>query len=86
VLLEGIEYICTYNDFKKVLRFLDNLNETAWMTKARLILTVNPRAFNTKDLALLERDRNVIRGPAGVLNLKVESRIPAAPPETAPKG
>ncbi|OGS56907.1 MAG: hypothetical protein A3K60_01810 [Euryarchaeota archaeon RBG_19FT_COMBO_56_21] len=79
ILLEGIEYISTFNDFKKVLRFLDALNEAAWVTKARLILTVNPKAFATKDLALLERDRNVIRGPAGVEDLKVESRIPTAP-------
>ncbi|OGS44418.1 MAG: hypothetical protein A3K76_03365 [Euryarchaeota archaeon RBG_13_57_23] len=79
VFLEGIEYICTFNDFKKVLRFLDALNEAAWVTKARLILTVNPKAFEIRNLALLERDRTVIRGSAGVEDLKVESRIATAP-------
>lgn len=74
VLLEGIEYICTFNDFRKVLRFLDALNEAAWLSKSRLLLTVNPKAFDTRDLALLERDRNVIVGAQGVGNLKVESR------------
>ncbi len=78
ILLEGIEYVCTFNEFKKVLRFLDALNEEAWITKARLILTVHPKAFDTKDLALLERDRNVVHGTAGVENLKIESRIPVA--------
>jgi len=75
ILLEGIEYICTFNDFKKVLRFLDTLNESAWVTKARLILTVDPRAFAVKDIALLERDRTIIRGPEGLEDLKVESRV-----------
>lgn len=78
VLLEGLEYICTFNDFKKVLRFLDTLNETAWLTKARLMLTVSPKAFDVKDLALLERDRNVLRGAEGIVNLKVESRTATA--------
>lgn len=78
ILLEGIEYICTFNEFRKVLRFLDALNEEAWITKARLILTVHPKAFDSKDLALLERDRNVVRGAAGVEDLKIESRMPVA--------
>jgi hypothetical protein len=75
VIVEGIEYIVTYNDFKKVLRSLDSLNETAWVTKGRLLVAVNPRAFDDRDLALLERDRKVLRGPASIEELKRESRI-----------
>lgn len=77
VLVEGIEYIVTFNDFKKVLRSLDLLNEEAWMTKARLMITVNPRAFNDKERALLERDRIVLRGPLDIEELKRESKIAA---------
>lgn len=75
VLLEGIEYIMTFNDFRKVLRSLDSLNEVAWVTKARLLVTVNPKAFDPKELALLERDRNVVVGAAGVEELKRESMV-----------
>ena len=75
VLIEGVEYIITFNDFKKVLRSLDSLNETAWLTKARLMITVNPKAFDDRDLALLERDRKVVTGKEGIVDLKRESML-----------
>lgn len=75
VLVEGIEYIMTFNEFRKVLRSLDSLNETAWITKGRLLITVNPKAFDERELALLERDRLVVKGRAGIEELKQESVI-----------
>jgi len=80
VLIEGIEYIMTFNDFKKVLKSLDSLNETTWVTKNRLLLTVDPRAFEDRELALLERDRRVIRHSAGIEDLKRASRVETAGP------
>ena len=78
VLLEGIEYIMTFNEFRKVLRSLDSLNETAWITKGRLLIAVNPKAFDERELALLERDRMVVRGQTGIEELKKESIISKA--------
>ena len=75
VLVEGVEYTVTFNDFRKVLRSLDLLNETAWITKARLIIAVNPNAFDEKERALLERDRTVLRGAPGIEELKRESML-----------
>jgi hypothetical protein len=75
VLLEGVEYLTTFNDFKRVLKSLDSLTETAWVTRARLIISVDPKAFDSKELATLERDRKVLRGAAAVEELKKESRI-----------
>ncbi|HEX9909137.1 MAG TPA: DUF835 domain-containing protein [Thermoplasmata archaeon] len=75
VLVDGIEYISTYNEFKKVLKTLDILNETAWVTRSRLLIAVHPSAYDGKDLALLERDRRVVRGTEGVAELKRESRV-----------
>ncbi len=75
VLLEGLEYLVTFNDFKKVVKSLDSLNESAWITRARLIIAVNPMAFDEKDLALLERDRTVLKGDQGIEELKRESRV-----------
>ncbi|HJX04679.1 MAG TPA: DUF835 domain-containing protein [Thermoplasmata archaeon] len=77
VLIEGIEYMVTFNDFRKVLRQLDSLNETAWVTKGRLLLSVDPRAFDERELAMLERDRKVVKHAAGIEELKKESRIEA---------
>lgn len=75
VLLEGIEYLITFNDFKKVLRYLDSLNETTWITKARLLIAVNPKAFDEKDLALLERDRKVVKGEDGLEDLRKRFKV-----------
>lgn len=75
VLVEGIEYVITFNDFKKVMRSLDTLNETAWVTRSRLILTIDPRAFDERELALLERDRRVVKGAQGIEELKRGSRL-----------
>jgi hypothetical protein len=77
VLIEGIEYIVTFNDFRKVLKQLDSLNETAWVTKGRLVISVDPRAFDERELAMLERDRKVVKQAAGIEELKRESRIEA---------
>lgn len=77
VLLEGIEYVVTFNDFRKVLKQLDSLNETAWVTKARLMISIDPRAFDERELAMLERDRKVVKQAAGIDELKRESRIEA---------
>lgn len=74
VLLEGVEYLVTFNDFKRVLKALDSLNETTWVTRTRLIVSLDPKAFDPKDLALLERDRKVLRGQKDVDTLKKESR------------
>jgi len=75
VLIEGIEYLATFNELKKVLRTLDSLNETAWVTKSRLIVALNPEAFDPKDLALLERDRTVLKGKTGIDELIRESMV-----------
>ncbi|MBU1158994.1 MAG: DUF835 domain-containing protein [Candidatus Thermoplasmatota archaeon] len=75
ILLEGIEYLVTFNEFKKVLKHLDSLNETTWISKARTIMTLNPRAFDDKELAMIERDRRVIKGVEGVDELKRQSKV-----------
>ncbi|MCU0859495.1 MAG: DUF835 domain-containing protein [Thermoplasmata archaeon] len=74
VLLDGVEYLVTFNEFKRVLKALDSLNETTWVTKTRLLIAVDPKAFDPKDLALLERDRKVVRGQADIDVLKRESK------------
>jgi hypothetical protein len=79
VLIEGVEYVVTFNDFKKVLKSLDSLNETAWVTKSRLMISIDPRAFDEKELALLERDRKVVKKTEGIDELKKESRVTGQP-------
>lgn len=74
VLVDGVEYLLTFNDFNRVLRSLDSLNETTWITKSRLIIAINPEAFDSKQVAMLERDRIVINGEEGLEELKNSSK------------
>ncbi len=80
VLLEGIEYLITFNEFRKVLRYLDSLNETTWITKTRLLIAITPKAYDDKELALLERDRKVVRGEEGIEQLRKRFKVASGGP------
>ncbi len=60
VLLDGLEYLITHNDFHSVLRLMNFISEGIAMKKSCLIISINPLAFNEKELALLERDMTVL--------------------------
>lgn len=56
ILLDGIEYLVSNNDFSKVLRTIDQVNDHISQSQAVMIIPVDPRAFDQKELALLERN------------------------------
>lgn len=61
VLVDGIEYLVTTNDFQKIIRSVDRWTETAMTSDCRLVITVDPRAFTERELALLEKNKEVVR-------------------------
>ena len=64
VLVDGIEYLVTSNDFQKVQKAIDRWTEVAMTSKCRLILSVDAKAFDVKELATMERDRETVRPDA----------------------
>ncbi|UCE73200.1 MAG: DUF835 domain-containing protein [Methanomassiliicoccales archaeon] len=60
VLLHGIGNIITNTSFTVIVKVLDDLCETVMQKYARLIIPVDPAAFEKKELALLMRDKEVI--------------------------
>ncbi len=56
ILLDGLEYLMINNDFPRILHFLEYVNEQVAMKRAILILSVDDRAFEPKELALIERN------------------------------
>jgi archaellum biogenesis ATPase FlaH len=56
ILLDGIEYLVSNNDFGKVLKMVDQVNDHVLQSGCRMIIPVDPRAFDSKQLALLERN------------------------------
>ena len=59
VLLDGLEYLMINNDFDRILKFVEVLNETVMERQAILLLSVDERAFEEKQLALIERNATV---------------------------
>jgi hypothetical protein len=62
MLLDGLEYLVSNNDFNRVLRVIDQVNDHISQSKCIMIVPVDPRAFSTKELALLERNVEKIVG------------------------
>ncbi|UCF08622.1 MAG: DUF835 domain-containing protein [Thermoplasmata archaeon] len=65
VLLHGIGNIITNTSFTVMVKVLDDLCETVMLKNARLILPVNPEAYDRKEFALLSRDKEVLRKKDG---------------------
>jgi hypothetical protein len=56
VLLDGIEYLVTNNNFLTVLRLVQALRDTVAINGATLILSVNPSTLDTHQMTLLEKE------------------------------
>jgi hypothetical protein len=62
--VDGIEYLATTNDFQRVLRAIDRWTDATMTSSTKLMITVDPRSFERRELALLERNREVVRPDA----------------------
>ena len=49
-----------------MIKVLDDLCETVMVKNARLIIPVNPDAYDQKEMALLSRDKEVIKPKPGI--------------------
>jgi len=60
VLLSGLEYLISQNNFLKVLKLLQLLNDNVSTTSSMLIIPVVPEALNPQDVKMLERELRVL--------------------------
>lgn len=60
IILDGLELLFTHNDPPKVLRTVNRLTEQVMHENGRLILTIDERTVDKKELALLERNMDVL--------------------------
>jgi hypothetical protein len=65
VLLHGIGNVITNTSFTVTIKVLDDLFESVMQKNARLIIPVDPAAFDKKELALILRDKEVITPKGG---------------------
>ena len=59
ILLEGIEYLTIQNSFGKVIKALHSLNDYVIMSDSRLLVPVNPKTLEKKEVSILEKEFNV---------------------------
>lgn len=60
VIIEGLEYLTTQNDFKSVLKFIQLVNEQVVLDKGYLIIPVDEATMDTKDFSLIEREMSQV--------------------------
>ena len=60
VLLDGLEYLMINNDFSRILRFVETLREIVMQRSCVLILSVDERAFDGREMAFLERNSVIV--------------------------
>ena len=70
VLIDGLEYLVINNGFQQVLKFAEHINEQVMQSRSTVLIPVSPSAFSEKELALLERNVEVIEQPTMSVNLE----------------
>jgi len=70
VLIDGLEYLVINNGFQQVLRLVEHINEQVMQSRSTVIIPISPSAFSEKELALLERNIEVIEQPAMSMSLE----------------
>ncbi|MBI0584169.1 MAG: DUF835 domain-containing protein [Methanomassiliicoccus sp.] len=63
VLLDGIEYLCLFNDFVKVQMFVEQVNDLIMASKAIMLIPLDPVSLDQRSLARLRRYAEVVGSP-----------------------
>jgi uncharacterized protein DUF835 len=73
VLIDGLEYVILHNGFQPtLLAFVEHLNEFVMSTQAIVLIALRPQTLDPRELALLERNLQVLRGPEVKSQLDIE--------------
>jgi hypothetical protein len=60
VVIEGLEYLNTQNDFKSVLKFIQLLNEQVVLDKGFLLIPVDDSTMDAREFSLIEREMSQV--------------------------
>ncbi|MEI6797214.1 MAG: DUF835 domain-containing protein, partial [Methanomassiliicoccales archaeon] len=60
VMIDGVEFLILNNDFEKVIKMINHISEAVMEHRSMLLVTVDPRTLSTRELALLERNMEII--------------------------
>ena len=71
ILLDGLEYLIVNNGFLQTLMFVEHVNEFVMQRKAVVIIPASADALDEKELALLERNLEVLESPMVKMELEM---------------
>ena len=71
VLLDGLEYLVVNNGFLQTLMFVEHVNEFVMQRRAVVLVPVSSDALEEKELALLERNLEVVEPPSVKVGMEV---------------
>jgi hypothetical protein len=60
IFVDGLEFLMINNDFSRVIKFIEYVNETVMQNKAVLFLAIDERVFEERELAILERNLEIV--------------------------
>ena len=60
IILDGLEYLISNNDFPVVMRMLDDIQESIVINQSIMIIPISPTVFSKKELTLLERNTSYL--------------------------
>lgn len=60
IMFDGIEYLSLFNDFSRLLMFVEELNDMVMEGRAILLISVDPRSFDQRSMARLRRYAEVV--------------------------
>ncbi|MFH1055769.1 MAG: DUF835 domain-containing protein [Candidatus Altiarchaeota archaeon] len=61
ILLDGLEYLVSNNDFPIVLRLLQQIRDKVSTSESKMLIPINPDALDGRQLTLLERECHTIK-------------------------
>jgi hypothetical protein len=61
ILLDGIEYLCLFNDFNRVQMFVEQINDLVMAAGAILLIPLDPQSLDQRSLARLRRYAEVVQ-------------------------
>jgi archaellum biogenesis ATPase FlaH len=56
VLIEGLEYLVSQNNFRSILNLIQLINDKIMISDSRLIITLDPRTLDEKEVHLIKKE------------------------------
>jgi hypothetical protein len=60
IFVDGLEYLMINNDFSRIIKFIEYVNETVMQNNSVFFLAIDERVFKERELAILERNLKIV--------------------------